>query len=190
MPTFSEQERLEYTLLMRRGQDAERTAVACWSAGALVAAALMSWSIVAKHSGLMIPVVFSIAIGFHGMLRGRQQVRWIANYVEEFFEGPNGPQWFSRVHRLQKLQGYHPAGDWVTVSLANGGVLLAVVLAWIYSPGTVRGELLASVVTACGALLGFYSISETLRMGQMDGAAMWRQVGGELREAARRTGTI
>ena len=182
MPTFEENDRMEYTSLMRRGQDAERTAFACWTAGALSAAALLAWAIVARSPGLMIPVVFAIAIGFHGMLRGRQQVRLIGSYVEEFCESPDGPQWFTRLHRLQNLHGYHSAGDWLTVCLANGAVLLAVVLAWIYSAGTPRGELMASIATGCGVILGFHSISETLRLGQTDGPALWRQVSGEPRE--------
>jgi hypothetical protein len=185
MPMLEEHERIEYASLTRRGQDAERTALACWTAAALSAAVLLSWAIAARSSALTIPVVFAIAIGFHGMLRGRQQVRWIGSYVEEFFERPNGPQWFTRVHRLQQLPGFHPAGDWVTVSLANGGVLLAVVLAWIYSSGSPRGDLMASIATGCGALFGYHSLSETLRPAQTDGTAMWRQVGGELREAPR-----
>ena len=126
MPTLEEHERIEYTSLMKRGQDAERSSLLCWTAGALSAAVMLSWAIAAKNPGLLIPVVFALAIGFYGMLRGRQQARSIGSYVEEFFESADGPQWFTRVHRLQKLQGYHPAGDWLTVCLANAGVLLAI----------------------------------------------------------------
>jgi hypothetical protein len=177
---------MEYTALMKRGNDAERAAQFCWTAGGLSAAVMLSWAIAAKSPGLMIPVVFAIAIGFYGMLRGRQQVRWIGSYVEEFLEGQKGPQWFTRIHRLQRQPGYRPTGDWLTVCLANAGVILTLMLAWMYSGVAARGDLMAGIATGCGVIFGFHSVSETVRMGQTDFAAMWRQVSGELREAPRR----
>lgn len=42
MPTLEDQERVEYAALMRRGNDAERTATLCWTAGALSAAVMLS----------------------------------------------------------------------------------------------------------------------------------------------------
>ena len=84
MPTFDENARSEYQALMKRGQDAERGAHLYWTAGALTAAVLMSWAMAATSAGLMIPVVFAIAVGFYGTFRSRQQVRWIASYIEEF----------------------------------------------------------------------------------------------------------
>lgn len=191
MPTLEENERMEYTALMRRGQDAERSAQLSWTAGALTAAVMMSWAISAKSPGLMIPVVFAIAIGFYGMLRGRQAVRWITSYIEEFHEGRQGGQWFTRVHRVQHQPGFRPVGDWLTVCLANAGVLLALMLAWMYAGPVPRGDLMAGIATACGVLFGFHSISETVRIGQTDWSAMWRQASGELKEAPRagRTGT-
>jgi len=185
MPTLEEHERMEYAALMKRGHDAERGAQLCWTAGGLSAAVMLSWAIAAKSPGLMIPVVFAIAIGFYGMLRGRQQVRWIASYVEEFFEGQRGMQWFTRVHRLQNQPGYRATGDWLIVCLANAGVILALMLAWMYSDGAARGDLMAGIATGCGVLFGFHSVSETVRMGQTDCAAMWRQVSGNLKEAPR-----
>ena len=185
MPAFEDNDRLEYQALMKRGQDAERGAQLYWTAGALTAAVTMSWAIAATNSGLMIPVVFAIAIGFYGAFRSRQQVRWIASYIEEFCEGPRGAQWFTRVHRLQNQPTYRPVGDWLTVCLANAGVIVAVMLAWMYAEGSTRGDLMAGIVTACGVLFGFHSISETVRVGQTDWSAMWRQVSGELKEAPR-----
>lgn len=185
MPGYEDNDRLEYQALMKRGQDAERGAQLYWTAGALTAAVTLSWAIAANSPGLMIPVVFAIATGFYGAFRSRQQVRWIASYIEEFCEGARGPQWFTRVHRLQNQPGYRPVGDWLTVCLANAGVLVAVMLAWMYADGASRGELMAAIVTASGVLFGFHSISETVRLGQTDRGAMWRQVSGELKEAPR-----
>jgi hypothetical protein len=185
MPNLEEDGRLEYTALMNRGRDAEKTAQLCWTAGGVGAAVMMSWAIGSKSPGLMIPVELAIAVGFYATLRGRQQVRWIASYIEQFCENHTGPQWFTRVHRLQNLPGYKPVGDWLTVCLANVGILISVMLSWMYAAGTNRGDLMAEIVTACGVAFAFHSISETIRLGQTDGGAMWRQVSGELREAPR-----
>jgi hypothetical protein len=35
-------------------------------------------------------------------------------------------------------------------------------------------------------LFGFHSVSETVRLAQTDGAALWRQAVGELKEAPKR----
>ena len=189
MPTLEEDERTEYTALMNRGRDAERTGQVCWTASTLCAAVMMSWAMSAKSATLMIPVQLAIAIGFYAILRSRQQVRWIASYVEEFCEGPGGPQWFTRVHRLQNLPGYSPVGDWLTVCLANAGVIVATLTAWLYSGSSPRGELMAAVISAFGVMFAFHSVSETLRLSRTDSTAMWRQVGGELREVPRTTRT-
>jgi hypothetical protein len=182
MATLDDNERMEYEALMRRGQDAERGAHLCWIAGGLTAAVMLSWAIAAKNPGLMIPVVFSIAVGFYGMLRGRQQVRAITSYVEEFCEDQKGPQWFTRLHRLQNQPGFRVAGDWLTVTLANAGVLLALMFAWMYAGPAPRGDLMAGIVTACGVLFGFHSITETIRLQQIDWTGMWRQVS-EMKES-------
>ena len=121
----------------------------------------------------------------YAMLGGRQQVRWIASYIEELFEGQKGQPWFTRVHRLQNQPGFRATGDWLTVCLANAGVILALKLAWMYSDAAARGDLMAGIATGCGVLFGFHSVSETVRMGQTDYAAMWRQVSGDLKEAPR-----
>ncbi len=105
--------------------------------------------------------------------------------MEEFHEGQKGPQWFTRLTRLENRPGYRAAGDWVSLCLANAGVIVALMLAWMYAGPVPRGDLMAGIVTGCGVLFGFHSIAETLRMVQTDWTAMWRQVGGELKEAPR-----
>jgi hypothetical protein len=176
---------MEYTSLMRRGQDAERVALQCWTAGALTAAVTMSWAIAARSSGLLLPVVFALAIGFYAMLRGRQQVRAIGGYIETFFESTGEARWFGLVHRLQHQPGYPALGDWLTVCLANLGVVIALVLAWLWADASPRGELMAGIVTAVAVLFGFHSISETVRMGQTDWIALWRRADGDTRDASR-----
>lgn len=182
MPTLEDQ---EYPALMKRSNDAERNAQLCWTAGALTAAVMLSWGISAKNPGLMIPVVFALATGFYAMLRGRQQARWIAGYIEEFCEDTKGSLWFTRLHRLENQPGYRSVNEWVTVSLANAGVVLAVILAWIYAGPAVRGDLMAGIATGCGVLFGFHSVAETVRMSQTNWSAMWQKVSGELKEAPR-----
>lgn len=185
MPTLDDQQREEYSSLMRRAQDAERIAQLCWVGAGLTAAVTLSWAIGGRNPGLMIPVVFAIAIGYYGMLRARQQVRWITSYIEEFCEDRKGAQWFTRLRRLQSQPGYRTVGDWVTVALSNAGVVLTLVLAWVYAGPAPRGDLMAGIATVCGVLFGYHSISETVRMSQTDWRASWRSVSGELKEAPR-----
>jgi len=182
MPTLEEH---EYLALMKRGQEAERAAQLAWTAGALTAAVTLSWAIGARSPGLMIPVVFAIATGFYGMLRGRQQARAVASYVVEFHEGAKSSQWFSRLGRLQGQPAYRVSGEWVTLCLANAGVVLALILAWMYAGAATRGDLMPGITTGCGVLFGFHSISETIRLEQTDWSAMWRSVSGDLKEAPR-----
>ncbi len=175
----------EYAALMSRAQDAERVGHLCWTAGALTAAVTMSWAISAHDSGLMLPVVMAIAVGFYGLLRGRRQARVIGGYVETFCEGAGQARWHGCLRRLQRQPGYPGAGDWLTVCLANAGVVAALVLAWLWSGDSPRGELMSGIVTAVAVLFGFHSISETVRMGQADWPAMWRQAGGDEARASR-----
>ena len=184
MPT-QELERMEYEALMRLGNDAERTGSLCWTAGALTAAVMLSWAVEAKNPGLMLPVIFAIAVGFYGILRARQQARWIAAYVEEFCEAEPGPQWFGRFRRLQNQPGYRAVGDWLIVALANAGMILALVLAWRFSESASRGDLMAGIATGCGVLFGFHSIAQTLRMEQTDYTGLWSKVNGEPKGTAR-----
>jgi len=126
MPVNGEWEQLEYTALMTRGRDAEKTAQICWTAAGLGAAVLLSWGIAAKSASLMLPVVFAAAYGYYATIHSRQQTRLIAGYVKEFMEGPsNGPQWFTRLGHLEVVPGFNPSSDWVSTILVNATVALA-----------------------------------------------------------------
>ena len=175
----------EFMALMRQAQNAERVANLCWTAGALTAAVTMSWAIAERNSGLMLPVVFAIAIGFHAMLRGRQEARAIGGYLETFCEGTGEVRWFARARRLQPRPGAPEAGDWLTTCLANAIVLVALVLAWTWADASPRGELMSGIVTGVAVLFGAHSISETVRMGQTDWTAAWRQAGRDTSDASR-----
>ncbi len=178
MPSIDEIERTEYSALMSRGRDAERTTHFCWIASGIAATMLLSWGIAAKNPGLMLPVVFAVAYGFYTMAHGRQQTRLIAGYVKEFFESRDaGLQWFTRLGHLEIVPGFSPSmSDWLATALANSIVLVAVVFAWVYAGGVARGELFAGIVTGCGVAFAFHSISETARLRQSNPAAFWRQV--------------
>src|SRR5262245_56391619 len=146
MPTF-EDHATEYRELMSQGRSSERTGQMCWTAGALCSAMMLSWAIAAKSPGLMVPAVFAMAAGFYAMLRARQHARWIESYIEEFHETSNGPQWHSRVHRLHNQSGQRPVGDWLTTIVANVGMILTVMLAWMDANASSRGDLMAGIVT-------------------------------------------
>ncbi len=177
MASFDENERMEYSALMSRGRDAERTTQICWVASGIGAAVLLSWGIAAKSSGLMLPVIFSVAYGFYAMSRGRQQVRLIAGYIKEFFESRGaGPQWFTRLGHLEVVPGFNPSSDWLATALANSVNLAAIVFAWLFAASASRGELMAGIVTGVGLAFAFHSVSETARLHQTNPAAFWRQV--------------
>ncbi len=180
MAGYGDWDQLEYRALMSRGSDAERSAMICWVASGLTAAVLLSWGVAARSASLMLPVVFAVAFGFYAMIHGRQQVRLIAGYVREFFEGSNqGPQWFTRLGHLEVVPGFNVASDWTAVTLANCAVAAAVILAWIFAPGVPKGDLMAGLTTGCGVAFAFHSISETARLRATNPAAFWRQVGRE-----------
>src|SRR5690349_18262105 len=178
MAGYGDWDQLEYRALMSRGSDAERNAMVCWVASGLTAAVLLSWGVAAKNSSLMLPVVFAVAFGFYAMIHGRQQVRLIAGYVKEFFEGgKEGPQWFTRLSHLEVVPGFNVASDWTAATLANSAVAAAVILAWVFAAGVPKGELMAGLTTGCGVAFSFHSITETARLRQTNPAAFWRQVG-------------
>jgi hypothetical protein len=125
----------------------------------------------------LVPVVLAVACGFYAMIRGRQQVRLIAGYVEEFFESDtDGPQWFTRLGRLQVVPGFNPSSDWLTTCLACAVAVIAVALAWMFAAPAPRGELMAGIVTGVAVAFVFHSVSETARLRQTNYAALWRQV--------------
>ena len=120
MTTLQENERLEYEALMARGRDAEWTSQISWVVCGVAATTLLAWGIATRNSTLMLPVVLATAYGFYAMLRGRQQVRLIAGYVEEFFESnETGARWFTWLGHLRLVPGlklfaltskHYPAG--------------------------------------------------------------------------------
>ena len=188
MARLDEDERMEYSALMSRGRDAERTSQVSWTASGLTAAVLLSWAIGAKSPGLMLPVVFAVACGFYARLWGRQGALLTAGYVEEFMETDgSGARWFSRLRQLRGIPGFSLAGDWLTAFIANAVVLVAAVLAWVYAAPAAHGELMAGIVTGCGIAFGFHSITETSRLARTDFGAQWRQVNPEPRGVPRPT---
>jgi hypothetical protein len=177
MAGYGDWENSEYMALMERGRDAERTSLICWTASGLASAILLSWGISAHNSSLMLPVVFAAAFGYYGTIHARQQVRLIAGYVKEFIETlPHGPQWFTRLGHLEVVPSFNPTSDWVSTTLVNSAVALAIVFAWLFAPTTPRGDLMAGIVTGCGVAFSFHSISETSRLRQTNAGAFWRQV--------------
>ena len=178
MASMNENERTEYSVLMSRGRDAERTSHFCWIASGIAATILLSWGIAAKSPGLMLPVIFAVAYGFYTMAHGRQQTRLIAGYVKEFFEThDSGPQWFTRLGHLEIVPGFSPSSsDWLSMALANAVVAAAIAFAWLFAAAAPRGELYAGIVTGCGLAFAFHSLTETSRLRQSDAAAFWRQV--------------
>ena len=172
MASMNENERVEYSVLMSRGRDAERTSHFCWIAS----------GIAAKSSALMLPVIFAVAYGFYTMVHGRSQTRLIGGYVKEFFEGNDsgnsGPLWFTRLGRLEMVPGFNASNaDWLSTAMANIVVATSVIFAWIFASATPKGELYAGIATGCAMAFLVHSISETTRLRQSDAAAFWRQVG-------------
>jgi hypothetical protein len=183
MAGFGDWEQMEYQTLMSRGRDAERTAQVCWTAAGIAAAILFSWGIAAKSSSLMLPVVFATAFGFYSLVHGRNQVRLIAGYVKEHFEGnSSGARWFTRLEHLEGVPGFNPSGDWLATALATLLVGGSIVFAWIFSSLAPKGEMMAGIVTGVGLVFCFHAVSETARLRQTNPAALWRQVGNGVEE--------
>ena len=176
MASMNENERTEYSALMMRGRDAERTSHFCWIASGIAATMLLSWAMAAKNPALMIPVVLCVAYGYYTMAHGRQQARLIAGYVKEFFECDTGPQWFTRLGHLEVVPGFNPSSDWVATLLVNAMVLTAIVFAWLFAAASARGDLMAGIATGCGVGFAVHSIAETARLRQANPGAFWHQV--------------
>jgi len=182
MAAMTENERMEYSVLMSRGRDAERTCHFCWIASGIAATMLLSWAIAARNAGLMLPVIFAVAYGFYTMVHGRSQTRLIGGYVKEFFEGNDssnsGPLWFTRLGRLEMVPGFSASNaDWLMTAMANVVIVTSVIFAWVFASAMPKGELYAGIATGCAMAFLVHSISETTRMRQSDAAAFWRQVG-------------
>ncbi len=177
MKTLQENERLEYTSLMSRGRDAESTSQICWMVCGVVSTVLLAWGIASRSATLMLPVVISAAYGYFAMLRGRRQVRLIAGYIEEFFEGNgDGAHWFTGLGNLRQVPGVQPTSDWFATALSNLPGVLAVVFSWIFGGDPRRGgDLIPGLVTALSVAFIFHSITETSRLHRADFANYWRQ---------------
>jgi hypothetical protein len=157
-----------------------------WVGSNVAATVLMTWAIGARSPGHLLPAVFALAVGFHASMQGRRQTRLIAGYVEEFLEGRgHGPQWHTRLGRLQVVPTVASSDDWIIAGLANLGVLATIVLAWLYAGGAQRGELMASLLTAGGVAFALHSVTETARLQQTDFAAAWRRTGAGPAEVGR-----
>ncbi|OGF17558.1 MAG: hypothetical protein A2W00_05570 [Candidatus Eisenbacteria bacterium RBG_16_71_46] len=186
MATLADSERMEYEALMNRGRDAERTSQLCWTLSGLAAACLMSWGVQTRNPALMLPVVLASAYGFYAMLFARHQVRLIAGYIKEFFETRTaGPQWFTRLGHLHVVPGFNPIKDGLSLFLANGTSIVAIIFAWLFSTSDPRSILMAGIVTGFGLLFGFHSMSETWRMHQTHSASLWHQVNVGPREVSK-----
>ena len=187
MTTLQENERLEYEALMARGRDAEWTSQISWVLCGVAATTLLAWGIATRNSTLMLPVVLATAYGFYAMLRGRQQVRLIAGYVEEFFEShETGARWFTWLGHLRLVPGLNPSSDWFMTCLSASLVVLAVVFAWLFAGDAHKGtSLMPGLVTGVSVAFVFHAISETSRLHRANFAAFWRQVNSGPAEAGR-----
>ena len=188
MTTLQENERLEYEALMARGRDAEWTSQISWVLCGVAATTLLAWGIATRNPTLMIPVVLAAAYGFYAMLRGRQQVRLIAGYVEEFFEShETGARWFTWLGHLRLVPGLNPSSDWFMTSLSVSLVAMAVVFSWVFAGDAHRGSsLMAGLVTGLSVAFAFHAISETARLHRANFASFWRQVNSAQPDAAGR----
>jgi len=177
MTTLQENERLEYEALMNRGRDAEWTSQICWVVCGVAATVLLAWGIAARSSTLMLPVVVATAFGYYAMLRGRQQVRLIAGYIEEFFEkDEEGARWFTWLGNLRLVPGIQQTSDWFMTGLSNVPVVLAVVFSWVLGGDSRRGgDLMPGLVTGLAVVFMFHSITETSRLHRANFATYWRQ---------------
>ena len=178
MATLPESERLEYEALMNRGRDAEWSSLISCVVCGVAATVLLAWGLAVRSSTLMLPVVVASAFGYYSMLRGRQQVRLIAGYVEEFFESrEEGARWFTWLGHLRLVPGVQQTSDWFMTLLSNVPVTLAVVFSWVLGPDETRGgELMPGLVTVLSVAFVFHSIAETTRLHRANFAAFWRQV--------------
>lgn len=187
MTTLQENERLEYEALMARGRDAEWTSQISWVVCGVAATALLAWGIASRNATLMLPVVIATAYGFYAMLRGRQQVRLIAGYIEEFFESnETGARWFTWLGHLRLVPGLQPSSDWFMTCLSLCLVALAVVFAWMFASDNHKGtSLMPGLVTGISVAFVFHAISETARLHRANFAAFWRQVNSGPAEAGK-----
>jgi hypothetical protein len=189
MATLQENERLEYEALMARGRDAEWSSHISWVLCGVASTALLAWGIAERSSTLMLPVILAAAYGYYSMLRGRQQVRLIAGYVEEFFEShETGARWFTWLGHLRLVPGLNPSSDWFMTCLSISLVALATVFAWVFTGNAHQSSgLVPGLMTGLAVAFVFHAVSETARLHRTNFAAFWRQVNTAHQDSGRPT---
>jgi len=173
----------EYAALMDRARDISRTSSLCWSGAGLAATFLLAGAISSRNPGLLLPVQFCVAFGFHALTQARGETRLIEGYVQEFFEKEReGPQWHSRLAQLQALPGGPARADWWPVVAAGSLALAGIVFAWLYAEGAARGELMASLTTMSGVAVIVHALTETLNHERGTSSVPWAALNNNLRE--------
>ena len=173
----------EYAALMDRSRDLARTSSLCWSAAGLAATFLLAGAISSRNPGLLLPVQFCVAFGFHALTQARHEMRLIEGYVQEYHEKDrDGAQWHSRIAQLQALPGGPSRTDWWPVAAAGSLALAAIVFGWLYAEGAARGELMASLTTMSGVAVIVHSLVETLNHERGTGAVPWTALNSNIRE--------
>ena len=173
----------EYAALMDRARDIARTSSLCWSGAGLAATFLLAGAISTRNPGLLLPVQFCVAFGFHALAQARRETRLIEGYVQEFFEKDrDGAQWHARLAQLQALPGGPSRTDWWSAAAAGSLALAGIVLGWLYAEGAARGELMASLTTMLGVAVIVHSLTETLNHERGTGSVPWSALNSNLRE--------
>ena len=168
----------EYAALMNRTRALEHTGLAAWAVSTTAAAALLAWGVSAGSPGIMMAAVFAVVAGYLPLAHARQQMKLTATYIEEFVENKGGgAQWFGRVGQLNQLATAGSPNDWLMTVTSNLVVLAATLSAWLYSSRPNHGETFAGIVTACAVAFVLHSVTETMRLGQVDYVAMWCKTG-------------
>ena len=186
MTPLQENERLEYEALMARGRDAELSSHISWVLCGVASTVLLAWGVAGRSATMMLPVILAAGYGYYSMLRGRQQVRLIAGYIEEFFEShENGARWFTWLGHLRLVPGLSPSSDWLMTCLSISLVALATLFAWVFAGAHENGGLVPGLMTGLSVAFAFHAISETARLHRTNFAAFWRQVNTAHQESSR-----
>ena len=173
----------EYAALMQRARDIARTSALCWSGAGLAASFLLAGAIAAKHPGLLLPVQFCVAFGFHVLAQARREAKLIESYVQEYYEKDReGAQWHTRLAQLQALPGGPARTDWWQVAAGGSMAMVAILFSWLFADSASRGELLASLTTLSGVAVIVHALSQTLDHERGTGALPWGAIQNNLRE--------
>ena len=179
-PTVREQ---EYAALMDRARDIARSSSLCWTGAGLAATFLLAGAISSRNPGLLLPVQFCVAFGFHALTQARRETRLIESYVLEYFEKDrDGAQWHSRLAQLQAVPGGPARVDWWPVAAAGSLALAGIVLSWLYSQGAGRSELMPSLTTMSGVAVIVHALVETLNQERGTNVVPWSAINNNLRE--------